>query len=94
MDISSTVRVIASLVVVLLFLLVFLHYLRKFRIAEFSQGNGEINIIEKKYLAPNKYLILIQVKERESLIAVANDKIEHLWTGPINEISTIDSRPS
>ena len=94
MDISSTVRVIASLVVVLLFLLVFLHYLRKFRIAEFSQGNGEINIIEKKYLAPNKYLILIQVKERESLIAVANDKIEHLWTGRINEFSTIDSRPS
>ena len=94
MDISSTVRVIASLVVVLLFLLVFLHYLRKFRIAEFSQGNGEINIIEKKYLGPNKYLILIQVKERESLIAVANDKIEHLWTGRINELSTIDSRPS
>jgi flagellar biogenesis protein FliO len=94
MDISSTVRVIASLVVVLLFLLVFLHYLRKFRIAEFSQGNGEINIIEKKYLGPNKYLVLIQVKERESLIAVANDKIEHLWTGRINELSTIDSRPS
>tara|TARA_B100001250_G_scaffold251909_1_gene216592 strand:+ start:386 stop:670 length:285 start_codon:yes stop_codon:yes gene_type:complete len=94
MDISSTVRVITSLVVVLLFLLVFLHYLRKFRIAEFSQGNGEINIIEKKYLGPNKYLILIQVKERESLIAVANDKIEHLWTGRINELSTIDSRPS
>ena len=94
MDISSTVRVITSLVVVLLFLLVFLHYLRKFRIAEFSQGNGEINIIEKKYLGPNKYLILIQVKERESLIAVANDKIEHLWTGHINELSTIDSRPS
>ena len=84
MDISSTVRVITSLVVVVVLLLIFLYYLRKFRTPEFSEGGGEINVVGKKYLGPNKYLILVQVKDRESFLAVHGDKIEHLWTEHIN----------
>ena len=94
MDISSTIRVVASLVVVFFLLLIFLYYLRKFRINDFSQNNGEINILEKKYLGSNKHLILIQVKQRESLIAIAGDNIEHLWTDHINESSRTDGRLS
>ena len=85
MDISSTVRVITSLVVVVFLLLIFLYYLRKFRMPEFSDGGGDINILGKKYLGPNKYLILVQVKERESFLAVHGDKIEHLWTEHVNK---------
>ena len=87
MDISSTVRVITSLVVVVVLLLIFLYYLRKFRMPDFSEGGGEINVVGKKYLGPNKYLILVQVKERESFLAVHGDKIEHLWTEHINQPS-------
>ena len=87
MDISSTVRVITSLVVVVVLLLIFLYYLRKFRLPEFSEGGGEINVVGKKYLGPNKYLILVQVKERESFLAVHGDKIEHLWTEHIDKPS-------
>ena len=94
MDISSTVRVIASLVVVFLLLLIFLYYLRRVRATGFSQNTGKIEILEKIYLDSNKYLILIQVSGRQSLIAIAGDKIEHLWTEHINELPSIDDRHS
>ena len=58
MDISSTVRVITSLVVVVFLLLIFLYYLRKFRMPEFSDGGGDINILGKKYLGPNNLAVL------------------------------------
>ena len=53
--------------------------------SEFSDGDSDINLVGKKYLGPNKYLILVQVKERESLLAVDGDKIEHLWTEELNK---------
>jgi flagellar biosynthetic protein FliO len=94
MDISSTVRVIFSLIVVFLLLLLFLYYLRKTRGAGFSQNTGKIEILDKIYLDANKYLVLIQVSERQSLIAVAGDEIEHLWTEHNNELSSKDVRHS
>ena len=94
MDISSAVRVISSLVVVFLLLLLFLYYLRRERATGFSHNTGKIEILDKIYLDSNKYLILIQVSERQSLIAVAGEKIDHLWTERINEVPSIDSRHS
>ena len=94
MDISSAVRVISSLVVVFLLLLLFLYYLRRVRAPGFSQNTGKIEILDKIYLDSNKYLILIQVSERQSLIAVAGEKIDHLWTERINDLPTIDPRHS
>ena len=94
MDISSAVRVISSLVVVFLLLLLFLYYLRRVRATGFSQNTGKIEILDKIYLDSNRYLILIQVSERQSLIAVAGEKIDHLWTERINELPSIDPRHS
>ena len=94
MDISSAVRVISSLVVVFLLLLLFLYYLRRVRATGFSQNTGKIEILDKIYLDSNKYLILIQVSERQSLIAVAGEKIDHLWSERINELPGIDSQHS
>ena len=94
MDISSAVRVISSLVVVFLLLLLFLYYLRRVRAPGFSQNTGKIEILDKIYLDSNKYLILIQVSERQSLIAVAGEKIDHLWTERINDLPIIDPRHS
>ena len=94
MDISSTVRVISSLVVVFLLLLLFLYYLRRVRANGFSQNTGKIEILDKIYLDSNKYLMLIQVSERQSLIAIAGEKVEHLWTEHINELPSIDARHS
>jgi len=91
MDISSAVRVISSLVVVFLLLLLFLYYLRRVRATGFSQNTGKIEILDKIYLDSNKYLILIQVSERQSLIAVAGEKMDHLWTERINELPSINS---
>jgi flagellar biogenesis protein FliO len=94
MDISSAVRVITSLVVVFLLLLIFLYYLRKVRVNGFSKNTGKIKIVEKTYLDSNKHLVLIQVRELESLIAVTGDKIEHLWTEHIDKSPRIDDRHS
>ena len=90
MDISSAVRVISSLVVVFLLLLFFLYYLRRVRVTGFSQNTGKIEILDKIYLDSNKYLMLIQVSERQSLIAVAGEEIENLWTERISEFSNKD----
>ena len=94
MDISSTIRIIFALIVVFLLLLLFLYYLRKSRGTGFSQNTGKIEILDKIYLDANKYLVLIQVSERQSLVAVAGEEIEHLWTEHINELSSKDVRPS
>jgi flagellar biogenesis protein FliO len=94
MEISSAVRVIFSLVVVFLLLILFLYYLRRVRATGFSQNTGKIEILDKIYLDSNKYLILIQVSERQSLIAVAGEKVDHLWTESINELPIIDPRHS
>jgi flagellar biogenesis protein FliO len=45
-------------------------------------------------LDSNKHLVLIQVRELESLIAVTGDKIEHLWTEHIDKSPRIDDRHS
>ena len=94
MDISSAVRVISSLVLVFLLLLLFLYYLRRVRATGFSQNTGKIEILDKIYLDSNKYLILIQVSERQTFIAVSGEKIDHLWTERINELSNLDTRHS
>jgi flagellar biogenesis protein FliO len=94
MDISSTVRMVFSLIAVFLLLLLFLYYLRRARPTGFSQNTGKIEILDKIYLDSNKYLMLIQVSERQSLIAIAGEKVEHLWTEHINELPSIDARHS
>ena len=80
MDISSAVRVIGSLIVVLLLLLFFLNYLRRFRLSGFSQNNGEIEILAKAHIDTTKQFILVRARGNESLLAVSGNQVEHLWT--------------
>ena len=80
MDISSAVRVIASLIVVFLLLLFFLYYLRRLRPSGFSQNNGEVEILAKAYIDTTKQLILVRARGNESLLAVSGNQVEHLWT--------------
>ena len=80
MDISSAVRVIASLIVVFLLLLFFLYYLRRFRPSGFSQNNGEVEILAKAYIDTTKQLVLVRARGNESLLAVSGNQVEHLWT--------------
>ncbi len=85
MDISSAVRVIASLIVVFLLLLFFLYYLRRFRPSGFSQNNGEVEILAKTYIDTTKQLVLVRARGNESLLAVSGNQVEHLWTEKIVE---------
>ena len=85
MDISSAVRVIASLIVVFLLLLFFLHYLRRFRPSGFSQNNGEVEILAKAYIDTTKQLVLVRARGNESLLAVSGNQVEHLWTEKVVE---------
>ena len=80
MDISSAVRVIASLIVVFLLLLFFLYYLRRLRPSGFSQNNGEVEILAKAYIDTTKQLVLVRARGNESLLAVSGNQVEHLWT--------------
>ena len=91
MDISGTVRVIVALIVVFLLLLIFLHYLRRFRIAGFQRNTGEIEILEKTYLDSTKQVVLIRARGNESLLAVSGNQIEHLWTEKVVEDSGISN---
>ena len=85
MDISSAVRVIASLIVVFLLLLFFLYYLRRFRPSGFSQNNGEVEILAKAYIDTTKQLVLVRARGNESLLAVSGNQVEHLWTEKVVE---------
>ena len=85
MDISSAVRVIASLIVVFLLLLFFLYYLRRFRPSGFSQNNGEVEILAKTYIDTTKQLVLVRARGNESLLAVSGNQVEHLWTEKVVE---------
>ena len=85
MDISSAVRVIASLIVVFLLLLFFLYYLRRLRPSGFSQSNGEVEILAKAYIDTTKQLVLVRARGNESLLAVSGNQVEHLWTEKVVE---------
>ena len=89
MDISSAVRVIASLIVVFLLLLFFLYYLRRFRPSSFSQNNGEVEILAKAYIDTTKQLVLVRARGNESLLAVSGNQVEHLWTEKVVEPSDV-----
>ena len=91
MDISGTVRVIVALIVVFLLLLLFLHYLRRFRIAGFHRNTGEIEILEKTYLDSSKQVVLIRARGNESLLADSGNQIEHLWTEKAVEDASISN---
>ena len=89
MDISSAVRVIASLIVVFLLLLFFLYYLRRFRPSGFSQNNGEVEILAKTYIDTTKQLVLVRARGKESLLAVSGNQVEHLWTNKVAESQSV-----
>jgi flagellar biosynthetic protein FliO len=80
MDFYGTTRVIASLLIVFLLLLSFLYYLRKSKGFGLPSSSDGIKILEQTYLGSNKRLVLVQVRGKDSLLGIAGDKIEHLWT--------------
>lgn len=73
--VSSGMRMLGGLLVVLLIILGLYYVLRKRLSIMQSQSNGAINIIEIKHVQPRKTLLLVEVRGREYLIGSGGDSI-------------------
>ncbi len=91
MEFSIVFRLISSLAIVFALLALFFYYLRRSRPGLGQQGAGLVTVLEKAYLESNKSVVLIQVNDRMSLLALSGDRIEHLWTASAD---TTDSTSS
>ena len=91
MDLSTTVRVISSLAFVLILLVIFLFYLRKMKGIGLSKNTGGIKILEQTYLDATKRLVLVEAKNRVSLISISGDRIDHLWTIEKPQVNEIEN---
>lgn len=73
--VSSSLRVLWGLLIVLAIMLG-LYYLVRKRFSSFQQqGKGAITIIETKHLMPKKSLMLIEVRGREYLVGLGADTV-------------------
>lgn len=73
--VSSSLRVLWGLLIVLAIMLGLYYLLRK-RFSSFQQqGKGAINIVETKHLMPKKSLMLVEVRGREYLVGLGADTV-------------------
>jgi len=91
MEFSNVFRLISSLAIVFALLGAFLYYLRRSRPGLGQQGAGLVTVLEKTYLESNKSVVLIQVNDRMSLLALSGDRIEHLWTATVDTVGITSS---
>lgn len=74
--ISSGLRMLTGLLVVLAIILGLFLLLRK-RLSSFQQqGGGLINVLEIKHVLPRKTLMLVEVRGREFLVGAGADSIQ------------------
>lgn len=85
MEFSGIFRLLSSLAIVFALLAAFIYYLRRSRPGLGQHGSGLVTVLEKTYLESNKSVVLIQVNDRMSLLALSGDRIEHLWTASIDK---------
>lgn len=73
--VSSGIRMLLGLLVVLAIILG-LYYLLRNRVSAFhQQGNGIIKVVEIRHVLPKKTLMLIEVRGREFLVGAGTDTI-------------------
>lgn len=76
--VSSGIRMLIGLLVVLAIILG-LYYLLRNRVSAFhQQGKGIIKVIEIRHILPKKTLILIEVRGREFLVGAGSDTISNI----------------
>ncbi|MFN2355068.1 MAG: flagellar biosynthetic protein FliO [Desulfopila sp.] len=73
--VSSSLRMLWGLLVVLVIMLGLYYLLRKRFSSLQQQGKGAINIIETKHLMPKKSLMLVEVRGREYLVGLGADSV-------------------
>lgn len=88
MEIASTIRLLSSLALVLALLALFLYTLRRSKVGSQFRSSGSIQILDRVSLESNKSLVLIEVRGQVSLLALANERVEPVWT------QTSDSLPA
>lgn len=88
MEIASTIRLLSSLALVLALLALFLYTLRRSKVGGQFRSSGSIQILDRVSLESNKSLVLVAVRGQVSLLALANERVEPVWT------HTSDSLPS
>ncbi len=84
-DFSAAMRVLWGLLVVFGVLLIIYVIAKKRMSFLHSPGKGIIKIIETRHLMPKQTLYLIEVRDREFLIAAGGDRVQL--------IAPIDNRP-
>lgn len=73
--VSSSLRMLWGLLIVLVIILGLYYLLRKRFSSYQQQGKGAINIIETKHLMPKKSLMLVEVRGREYLVGLGADSV-------------------